>query len=211
MENVTLMDGMVKASKGHWITRMNQPIAAEGGMPEAQPLRRHGTFFKTLFSVWEADRGRLCRLSLPAAGWFADAQTPIVTRINASLPLNVVTEKLLLAPEENRDGGFLKRVIPFTPKRAFCVTRLKRGWVITGTASTVTAIRVPAGEHLVVRPEALVAWNGSSPQPCAPLLPLRALVLPTKAPLTLLRFSGEATVWVEGLAPFATVKVTKKA
>lgn len=203
MDPITIEQSFVCAPKGDWITRPGQPVATLGAPPESHPLPGSQRGLRPLLGMRQPDCGHLCRVTLQDNGWFADARTPAVTRLFAHLPINVVTDKLLLAPEEIRESGFLKRLIPLTSFRAFCVTRLKGGWVVVGTTSPVTAITVAAGEILTVRPEAIVAWCGASPQRFCPKIRLRDVVLPRPSADLYLQFSGEATVWVEGASPTA--------
>ena len=134
-----------------------------------------------------------------------------------------MSEKVLVAPAAAREGAELVRLIPFSVKGSFCVTRFagpaeeedgtrdasepqnnqsakpqNPAWVVMATASRTARVPVADGATLSVRPESVVAWTGPRPSGFCPKLGLGDLLLPRGPKNLLLRFHGPCIVWVEG-------------
>ena len=115
------------------------------------------------------------------------------------------------------------RVIPFSIKGAFCVTRFagpaedapesresgtpESRWVVMATVSRTARVPVADGATLSVRPESVVAWTGPRPSGFCPKLGLGDLLLPRGPKNLLLRFHGPCLVWVEGSGKRAEMPV----
>lgn len=198
-----LKDGVLRIGSGRWLTRPGQPIAVRNQGVAMEAPGGTAPLLRRMRMAFQPDHARLCVAVVSEEAWFADAKTPFVSALSVgNMPLNVVTSKLLLAPEQMRESGFLTRIVPLEPRRSLCMTRLKRGWAVTATAARVTRIPVAAGESLDVCPEALVAWSGAMPRTVGVKVPLTTLLSPRASAPVRLQFKGEAVVWLEGCAPF---------
>lgn len=188
---VEIGNGCAKVPAGDWLVGSAQPVASEARFQ-----------IKGLKGFVVPDRASVRAFSAQGEGsvWFASAESPFLTRLDA-LPdeaLSLVSAKLLLAPMGARVGARMVRPIPMSFRASFAVTELRGGWAVAATASRVTRVVVEEGKSLMVRPEAVVAWNGQAPTGFCPRLGLLDLILPRGPKNFALDFHGPSVVWFEG-------------
>ena len=212
---VDIANGFAGIGAGLWLVGNCQPAAFEGSCARR---RRKG---------WRVpDRGALDLVELDAPARCATATRPFLTFIPCAAPISAVSDKILVAPAAAREGAELVRLIPFSIKGSFCVTRFagpvpdedegqatqnspeppnhqttkppNPSWVVMATVSRTARVPVADGATLSVRPESVVAWTGPRPSGFCPKLGLGDLLLPRGPKNLLLRFHGPCLVWVEG-------------
>lgn len=187
MNEPLIEHGFASLGRGTWLISRGQPAVAVGSFS----LKGIGGFLAP-------DRRHLMVLTTEQTAHLACANRPFLTHLVSVGSLTVRSEKLLVAPLEARAGGRLFRVIPFSGRRAFPLTRLTSEWVVVATKSRLKRILLAEGEVACVRCEAVVAWTGKDPTCRARRIRLRDLVLPKPNVALSLHFYGPQVLWVEG-------------
>ena len=188
---VEIANGFAYVAAGEWLAAPGQPCAVKGRAS-----------VKGLRGFIVPDRSAVCSVTVGGVAWFADAERPFLTRLDA-LPdedLNLVASKLLVAPAASRAGARRYRPVPMSLKNSFAVTVFRAGWTVAATKSRVTRIALAEGETLTLAPSALVAWTGKDPTGFCPKLGLLDLLLPRSPRGFALDFHGPAVVWLEGVS-----------
>ena len=216
---VEIENGFAYVADGEWLAAPGQPCAVKGRAS-----------VKGLRGFIVPDRGTVCSVTVvggedskrttaresgaegetggrggratEGSAWFADAERPFLTRLDA-LPdedLNLVASKLLVAPAASRADARRYRPVPMSLKNSFAVTVFRSGWTVAATKSRVTRIALAEGETLTVAPSALVAWIGKDPTGFCPKLGLLDLLLPRSPRGFALNFHGPAVLWLEGVS-----------
>lgn len=189
MAEAEIENGCARAPAGSWLVGRAQPAACFG-VARTSSLRG--------FIV--PDRAQVSSVSSDGSIYCAASDRPFLSRLDA-LPdetLNLVSEKLLLAPLEARTGAHNVKLVPFSFRRVTPVTEFRKGWAIAATKSRVTRLGVDEGGTLTVRPESVVAWVGRDPSGFCPRLGVLDLLLPRGPKGLAYSFHGPCTVWFEG-------------
>ena len=189
MSEAVIESGCARVSAGAWLVGRAQPAACRG-VCRSRALRG--------FIV--PDRAKVLSLAAEGDVYCAAADRPFLTRFDA-LPdetLNLVSEKLLLAPLDARTGAHPVKIVPFSFRQVTPVTEFRKGWAIAATKSRVTRLGVEDGDTLTVRQEAVVAWVGRDPSGFCPRLGIMDLLLPRGPKGLAYNFHGPCTVWFEG-------------
>ena len=186
---VKVDSGWAKAEAGDWLTGRAQPAAFTGKVT-----------VKSLRGFIVPDRALVRAVTSDGEIYCSASDAPFLTRLDAlpDEPLNLVSEKLLIAPLSARAGAKAVKLIPFSLQRATPVTEFRGGWAMAATKSRVARVALEDGGTLTVRPESVVAWIGKAPTGFCPKLSVWDVILP-RAPKNLaFTFHGPATVWFEG-------------
>ena len=189
MSEAVIEKGCARAPAGSWLTGRGQPAACLGACRS-----------RTLPGFVVPDRAKVLVLAAEGDVYCAAADRPFVVRLDA-LPdetLNVVSEKLLLAPLGARTGAHNVKLVPFSFRRVTPVTEFRKGWAVAATKSRVMRLGIGEDDVLTVRPESLVAWVGRDPSGFCPRLGLCDLLLPRGPKNLAYSFHGPCTVWFEG-------------
>lgn len=189
MAEAVIEKGCAQAPAGTWLVGRSQPAACLGTCRS-----------RSLRGFIVPDRARVLAVTADGPLYCAAADRPFLLRLDA-LPdetLNLVSEKLLLAPLDARTGAHNVKLVPFSFKRVTPVTEFRKGWAVAATRSRVTRLAVEEGGTLTVRSEALVAWVGRDPSGFCPRLGLWDLLLPRGPKNLAYNFHGPCTVWFEG-------------
>lgn len=191
MSEAVLENGAAKVEAGTWLMGRAQPTAFFG------TATRRG-----LRGFIVPDRAAVNVVTTTGDAWCSDADRPFVVRLPAlpDKPLNVVSGKILVAPERARVRGDNLKLVPFSFRRATAVTQFQQGWAVLATKSRVTRVALEDDGTLTVRPEALVAWVGPKPTGYCPRLKVLDLLLPRGPKNLAYTFHGPAVVWFEGSA-----------
>lgn len=197
MVQAVIEKGCAKVPSGSWLVGRGQPAACLGAC-RARALRG--------FIV--PDRSRVMTVSAEGALYCAAADRPFLVRLDA-LPdekLNLVSDRLLLAPADARTGAHHVKLVPMSFSRVTTVTEFQKGWAIAATQSRVTQVAVEEDQTLTVHPEAIVAWVGRDPTGFCPRLGMLDLLLPRGPKNLTYNFHGPCTVWFEGTREFRGVR-----
>ena len=203
---VTIESGFAEVGAGVWLMGHAQPAAFFG---KAVRRRRKGWIVR--------DRSRLDLVETTGLARLSCASRPFLTHIPCAATIFAVSDKVLVAPAEARLDAKNFKAIPFSMQSALCVTVFgqkpedgktengeresengEQSWVVMSTASRTARISVDDGDTLSVRPEAVVAWTGTSPTGFCPRLGIWDMLLPRGPKDLLFSFYGPCIVWVEG-------------
>lgn len=191
MEEAVIENGAAKVAAGTWLMGRAQPAAVLGTVKIAG-----------LKGFIVPDRAAMRVATTTAEAWCAAGDKPFLLRLPAlpeeSETLNVVSDRLLVAPAACRVGARNLKLVPFSLRRTAAITRFRQGWVVLATRSRVTRVALEDGGTLTVRPEALVAWVGKDPTGFCPKLSVLDVLLPRGPRDLVYTFHGPAVVWFEG-------------
>lgn len=187
MNEPLIENGFASLKAGSWLIRRGQPAVACGKFSI--------TGIKGFFAP---DRHYLCVLQSEQMTHLACSKQPFLTHLVSVGALSVLSEKLLVAPLAARTGAKLFRVIPFSGRKAFPVTRIDAEWAIIATASRLKRIVIAENEIVCVKRDAAVAWTGKDPTSVAGRIRMRDLLIPKQNVALSLNFYGPQIIWVEG-------------
>lgn len=187
MNEPLIENGFATLGRGTWLVSRGQPAVAVGAFS-----------LKGIKGFFAPDRHKLAVLQTEQPAQLASAKRPFLTHLTSVGALTVLSEKLLVAPLEAREGARLFRVIPLSGRKAFPVTRIKSDWAVMATQSRMKRIVLAEDEIACVKRDAIVAWTGKDPTCRAGRIRLRDLFLPKQDVSLALHFYGPQVIWVEG-------------
>ena len=171
-------------------------------MGREQPLAYGGERrlqVRAIRGAFAPDRFKLRQVAGAEVLYCGLAERPFLTRLDCPVPVQVVSDKVLLAPAAARTGALLVRLIPLSFRFALCTTVFQQQWVVAATRSRTMQKTLAEGETLTVSREAVVAWTTKRPTGFLPRLRLRDILLPAVQPKRLmLTFYGPGVLWFEG-------------